>query len=314
MQGIYRIVIAGLLALPAAAPGYCAEGAGGGRDKGWCSFTDGKCSQWPEAALPPGEAALIKKIEARSRAAYIDIFTRNNNPAGLEAAKLLREHPEITFKTGLYSEVTAGNWCVGEEQAVYTDLRYLKEGRMLDKLAGEGDSFSNFVEGNAPFIAHELVHMRAFYERRGLKNGPAVPEPDPSSPEWVASQALKALPLTAAEEQPGAQWTERYRDAEEYLAYLVEQSYVGFEMLKDLKFTSGKGAMGTEWRWGYYVDAPEKYCRKVLKTSCSHAGLEDVKALVSPGLDDFYKRSIARQKKIRVEIISRLKKTGKKRG
>lgn len=314
MQGINRIVIAGLLALLAAAPGCRAESAGDRRDKWWCSFTDGKCSQWPEAALPAGEAALIRKIEARSRAVYIDIFTRNNNPAGLEAAKLLREHPEITFKTGLYAEVTAGNWCVEEEQAVYTDLRYFKERRTLDELAGEGNSFINFVEGNAPFIAHELVHMRAFYERRGLEKGAAGPDVDPASPEWVASQALKALPLSTAKERPDTRWNERYRAAEEYLAYLVEQSYVGFEMLKDARFVSGKGAMGTEWRWGYYADDPEKYCRGVLKTSCAHAGLEDGKARVSPGMDDFYKRNIARQKKIRAEIISRLKKTGKKRG
>lgn len=225
----------------------------------WCSFTDGKCSQWPEAALPARDAARIKQIEAKSRAVYIDVFTRNKNPAGIEAAKFLKEHPEITFKTGLYGENTAGNWCVGEERAIYTDLRYFREHRTLAELAGEGVSFRNFVEGNAPFIAHELVHMRAFYERRDLLNGPAVQATNQASRARVASQALKALPIMTAKEQPDTEWNARYRTAEEYLAYLVEQSYVGFEILKDAKFVSLKGAMGTKWRWEYYVDDPEKY-------------------------------------------------------
>lgn len=84
----------------------------------WCSFTDGKCSKWPEAALPEGEAALLKIIEAKSRAAYLAVFSGKHNPAGLEAGRMLREHPEISFRTGLYRETTAVNWCVEEERAI----------------------------------------------------------------------------------------------------------------------------------------------------------------------------------------------------
>lgn len=270
-----------LLAALAAAPGCRAESAGSGGKPAWCSITDGTCGQWLEAALNPGESALLKKIEARARAVYLEVFSGNGGPAGQEAARFLREHPEISFKTGLYGTGTAGNWCLAGEKAVYTDLRYLKERRTLAELAGDGAGFRRFVEGNAPFMAHELVHMRAHYELRGLRNGAAA---------------------------PAAGWSGRYRDAEEYLGYLVEQSYVGFETLKDAEFVPLKGAMGTKWRWAYYAEDPEKYCAAVLNTSCRHAGLEDLTERSFPEIDEYYKGKIARQKKIRAAILSRLKK------
>lgn len=270
-----------LLAALAAAPWCRAEKAADADGAAWCSITDGGCSQWPEAALRAGEAALLKKIEAGARAVYLDVFDRNRGVAGLEAAKFLREHPEIAFKTGLYGTGTAGNWCLAEEPAVYTDLRYLKERRTLAELAGDAASFRRFVEGNAAFMAHELVHMRAHYELRGLRNGAAAPD---------------------------AVWSGRYRDAEEYLGYLVEQSYVGFEILKDADFIPVKGAMGTKWRWAYYAEDPEKYCAAVLKTSCRYAGLEDVTVHSFQEAGWYYKSNIARQKKIRAAILSRLKK------
>lgn len=305
-MGISRLIFFGLLASLAAA-GCRAVSAGDREDRVWCSFTDGKCSQWPEAAVPAGDAALIKKIEAKSRAVYIEVFTRNKNPAGLEAAKLLREHPEISFKTGLYREDTAVNWCLGEERAVYTDIRSLKKRWTLDELAGDEEIYRNFVEGNAPFIAHELVHMLAFYKRLDLRNGAVAPDVDPASPDWVLSQALKSLPVTTVKAPP-AELNDRYRMAEEYLSYLVEQSYVGFELLKNAKYISSKGAWGVKWRWDYYAKDPEKYCQGVLHTSCSHAGLEDIKAPVYPEMYEYYKSNISRQKKIRAEILSRLKK------
>lgn len=305
MQGVNKIIVSGLLASLAA--GCLAASAGDKADRVWCSFTDGKCAQWPEAALPAGDAALMKKIEPRSRAVYIEIFARNKNPAGLEAAEFLSEHPEISFKTGLYREDTAVNWCVGEERAVYTDIRSFKKRWGLEKLAGDGESYRGFAEGNAPFIAHELLHMRAFYKRLDLQNGAAAPDVAPASRDWVLSQALKALPIKTAKAPP-AEWNDRYSAAEEYLAYLVEQSYVGFELLKNAEYISSKGAWGVKWRWDYYAGDPEKYCQGVLHTSCSHAGLEDIKAPVYPEMDEYYKRNISRQKKIRAEILSRLKK------
>ncbi|MCX5785733.1 MAG: hypothetical protein NTX59_08580 [Elusimicrobia bacterium] len=231
------------------------------------------------------DVAAIKKIEPRLRGAYLDIFQSSSNPVAAETAGFLKEHPEISFRIGLTDDETALNWCNSKGKTVYTDSRYLKKYWRLGRLAGNEKVFRSFIRENAAFIAHELTHMRISFEWPYYKLDPVK---------------LGRRPLTA-------EWNLRYSNAGEYLAYLVEQTYVGFEMARTPRFVSRMANPSYKWRWEYYSADPEKYCRKVLNIPCSEAGLEDIKEPLYPELDDYYKSKIQQYKVLRAELLSRKK-------
>jgi len=243
----------------------------------------GFCAEIKMPDISGTDNIFIGKIERKSRAAYLDIFSAHSNPVGMETRKMLTEHPEIAFKIGMASDETSPSWCSSKERIVYTDVRYLKKYWGLDKLANDDKVFQIYIKENAATVAHELTHMCIFIDWPYNKIDPAK---------------LGRKPFTK-------EWNERYSNATEYLGYLVEQAYVGFEMLKDPLFVSKMSNHAFKWRWEYYSQDLEKYCKGVLNMPCSRAGLEDIKEPLYPEIDAFYRDRIAEQIKLRTEVLAR---------
>lgn len=257
------------------------------------------------AALACGRAALAQaetstapvtapdasaRLEERLRGAYVSFFRSGNNPEGRAAAEFLEARPEIRFRLGTAAEETSLNWCDKRSRILYTDVRYIARYWSAEQLAAGGEPLDDFIKESAAGVVHELVHMRVGYDWPYFKLDP---------------EKLGRKPFTR-------EWTDRFLNAEEFLAYLTEGRYVAHEMAADPGFVTARHNPAYKWRWEHYSSDLEGYCARVLGAACAGAAMADLKSHDYPEIEDFYKTLIARQQKARAAILSKLTPPRKK--
>lgn len=180
---------------------------------------------------------------------------------------------------------TSLNWCDKRGRTIYTDARYLARYWNVKKLAAGGPAWKDFIRESAAGVVHELAHMRVGYEWPYFKLDP---------------ENLGRKPFTQ-------EWNARSINAEEFLAYLTEEAYVGYELAADKRFVSGRHNPAYKWRWKYYVSDLEGYCSKVIGVPCASAELAALESHDYPEIEDFYKGLISEQRQVRAGILAGLR-------